>query len=935
MRTTKALYTTLREKIPHPLLTTGQLPLFFTLLGLLMLAISLGSDLIGFGDQSGFGPKQIALLVAGGVVTAVAILADTFWGQRQVRDWFRTLPLDRVTLLKLASLIAQLSLMMLIIQQYHLENQALYEDIMPLAFYGFIIHYFLPPRYRLPFFLILSIGGIAGVLGWGNAAWLIGIGLLLIAAAHLPISLRARVGVLLVLGIGLGILRAGVIEAPMLTVIWPILGSMFMFRLIVYVYDISHGKEKFSLWRSLSYFFMLPNVVFPFFPIVDYSAFRRNYYDDEQHHIYQKGLEFMFLGVFHLILYRYINYYLVLSPAAVTDLGSLLRFLAANFILYFRVSGQFHLIIGMLHLFGFNLPETNRHYFLSSSFTDLWRRMNIYWKEFMQKVFYYPIYFRLRHLGPLTSVGIATFCVFVITWVLHSYQWFWLRGAPLISQTDIIFWTILGTLVILNSLYEAKFGRKRSLSKSTSWQDTARLGLGIVGTFGTMSVLWAMWTSPSVAEWWSLFTVVGKSLQAGNGLPQQMQNLSLLLVVGLLYEGSARLRTPRSAGGKLGSKKEKRPWFFPSALFTGSLILLLYLVGNPAVYTRLNNQTVQMVISDLRTTRLNDREAEQLERGYYENLNDVNGFNSQLWEVYMKRPADWPSLWDTEAVRLTHDFLKGEHVPVIGLTFRGQPYHTNRWGMRDQDYEQTPTPGTYRMAFIGSSHLEGWGVADGDMFESLLEERLNRESDGRTYQQYEILNFGMGAYTPPQELWLFQHTTLTFQPNAVFYFAHPQEGSRSMRHLSEMIRTGIELPYPFLQELVQKTGLSAAATETDATRELTPYEDDVVRWVYAEFVAAAQANGVVPVWVYLPAVPGIQEPEEEAKLTQMAADAGFIVFNLATVYDEHDRFAIRVAEWDLHPNAAGHQILADALYAELLRHTDVLPLGLPFAPPAN
>ena len=88
----------------------------------------------------------------------------------------------------------------------------------------------------------------------------------------------------------------------------------------------------------------------------------------------------------------------------------------------------FHLIVGMLHLFGFRLPETHRLFYLSSSFTDFWRRINIYWKDFMQKIFYYPAVFRLKHLGTTRALVIATLYVFVMTWFLHAYQWFWLRG---------------------------------------------------------------------------------------------------------------------------------------------------------------------------------------------------------------------------------------------------------------------------------------------------------------------------------------------------------------------------------------------------------------------------------------------------------------------------------------------------------------------------
>ena len=110
-----------------------------------------------------------------------------------------------------------------------------------------------------------------------------------------------------------------------------------------------------------------------------------------------------------------------MDPAEVEDVGDLVQLPASGqFLLYLRVSGQFHIIVGMLHLFGFNLPETHHLYFLSSSFTDFWRRINIYWKDFMMKIFYYPAYFALRKRGETMALrGVDDARCSSRTWVLH------------------------------------------------------------------------------------------------------------------------------------------------------------------------------------------------------------------------------------------------------------------------------------------------------------------------------------------------------------------------------------------------------------------------------------------------------------------------------------------------------------------------------------
>src|SRR5205823_2474345 len=82
-----------------------------------------------------------------------------------------------------------------------------------------------------------------------------------------------------------------------------ILATMFMFRLIVYLYDLP-GDESPSIWKTLSYFFLLPNVCFTLFPVIDYTTFGRTYYDEDQHRIHQRGVYWMAMGVLHLLAYR-------------------------------------------------------------------------------------------------------------------------------------------------------------------------------------------------------------------------------------------------------------------------------------------------------------------------------------------------------------------------------------------------------------------------------------------------------------------------------------------------------------------------------------------------------------------------------------------------------------------------------------------------------
>src|SRR5438067_4866245 len=431
------------------------------------------------------------------------------------------------------AVIAQFGLIVMVVNYWQLESVAL-ARLMGLACVGFVIHHLLPVRFRLPFFAMLSL--VALISGVGHigpnlgAAWLtgkirtidflyhllpgltlVGIGLGLMGLCHLPIRFAARVGLVAVAGAALVFLRAHSQWFPDVTEMWVVLGSMFMFRVMIYLYDLKHGTAPFSPAHAVSYFFMLPNVCFPLFPVVDYKTFCSTYYNEDWPRVYQSGLKWMYRGVIQLLLYRVVYQY---APLDVSNLSSALDVagcMLGMYLLYLRISGTFHLIVGLLHMFGFNLPETHHLYLLSSSFTDFWRRINIYWKDFVMKLFFYPIHFKLRKIGPIRAMLVATLATFLATWTLHSWQWFWIRGKPLPVCKDFTFWIILAALVSVTAIYETTRGRKRTLTPSrVTLRRRSILGLQAAAIFSLMCILWAYWSCQTWSEFETLMDAASR-----------------------------------------------------------------------------------------------------------------------------------------------------------------------------------------------------------------------------------------------------------------------------------------------------------------------------------------------------------------------------------------------------------------------------------------
>ncbi len=802
---------------------------------------------------------------------------------------------------------------------------ASFVKLMMLTVPAFIVHSLLPLRLRLGWFLAASLAAILLVLGPIDGLWLIGIVSVFIALCHLPVALRWRVLLLVGAAGTLAYLKASGWVAPWSHTAWPIIASILMFRLIVYLYDLHHEKSRPPIAWSLSYFFLLPNVCFPLFPVVDFKKFRASYYTEPSADIYQRGLSWIFRGAYQLILYRIVYQFFVLPPGEVLTTPLLLQFMLSSYLLYLRVSGLFHLIIGILLLFGFNLPETHKKYYLASSFNDFWRRINIYWKDFMMKIFYYPVYFKVKSLGPTPALVIATIVVFLCTWALHAYQWFWIRGTLLFETHDLLFWATLGALVVFNSLREIKHGRNRSTGRREllSFATFAQV-CRVISTFTALCILWSMWSSDSFEQWVLMWRAAGPS------------SIAIVAVMPVFYllagwaekraaaappdKSKSKLAAPAAAAaGRMAQPQPAGATAFASiAIVALAGLVLASWPGQPLI-----SGEIAELAQRTRSEHLNRRDQSQMERGYYEHLINVNRNSAGLWDQLKEKPADWDNLDDTAAAVHPGTFILTELAPSSETVFKNRPLRTNRWGMRDKDYEKRKPANTTRLAFMGSSHVMGSGVDNNQVFEQLLEQRLNA-GDSPTRRHYEVLNFGMAAYSSLHQLYALDQKVAGFDPDVVVYVQMEDDDRFVLRHLSMVIRGGIDIPYAYVKDIVTKEGLTASSSDEVIRQNLTPHAEQIQAWAEHQLITRISALDIEPVCVMLPRVQARPDRAATLKRQRVVQESGCNIVNLVDVYDGYNERDLQLADWDQHPNPLGHELIATRLYKELQTHPDLL-----------
>jgi hypothetical protein len=562
----------------------------------------------------------------------------------------------------------------------------------------------------------------------------------------------------------------------------------------------------------------------------------------------------------------------------------------------------------MLHLFGFNLLATHHRYCLASSFTDFWRRINIYWKDFMMRLIYYPVMFKLRGLGQAKALVIATLVVFLTTWLLHSWLWFWLRGSYPIIWQDAFFWGTLALVVIVNSLMEIKKGRRRSIkTKEMDLHSSFIIGLKTVGIFFFICTLWSIWTTESFSTWISMWAFLWNgSLSLQQAFPSYFLMVASVICISAIYFG-------RASRGQESDAERKTLQQSPFKLSTLCMLILVAMAGLPQIYTQLGSDTASLIVS-LKSNRLSKADESTLERGYYEQLTRVDRFNSQLWELYMNKPAlHWLDVKGEGLGRFTGDFLQEELTPnSVSVSPYGE-IRINSWGMRDREYTLQRPSGAYRVAVLGASSVMGWGVNQEETFEAITEAQLNQQGGIGEYSSVEFLNFAVPGYYPLQQYPVLEKAK-QFQPSAIFYIATGREQSRSVHYLADIVKKGIEIPYAKLKNIVSRAQVDSSMDEATIKRRLKPYQIEILNWLYRELVTTSQSMGATPVWVFLPAIDKGSWLETLEATENLARESGFTIINLNGVFEKQRVEDLQLEKWDKHPNKLGHQLMAEALY---------------------
>lgn len=818
-------------------------------------------------------------------------------------------------------LVFNLGALLFVIYEFQLEVEISegwgLEKLLKMVWIGFLINAFIPISYRLPFFSFFTCLTIGLIYTWGALFFLLII-LFIIFLAHLNANYWNRIfGIIFIISL-LIIFRSDQIlvffdssfisNKLFFSTVLPIVGSMLMFRLIIYLYDLKYLRKPVSFWKSLAYFMMLPNVSIVLFPAVDFKKFNQTYYNVNAIEIYNKGLRWILRGVVFLLIYRSISYYFAIYPPQVSSTIDLFVYMVTNYAVIFRLVGILWISVGILCLFGMNLPPIFDNFLLATSPLNYWRRINIYWKEMIKKVFWSPAYFKMKKFGPLIGLVLSYIIGFTVSWLLHSWQLFWVQGTFPIVEKDYLFWGLFGFCLTIQAIYQ--YYKPPTVSSKWTFRSSLKEIFQIITMFLFINFLWALWSTSSIADYFELLSIL--NTVTTNELIILFTILLFIVILGILL---SYINNKLIDLFKVMSFIPLSGFNKNNLLITFSTIIL-FIASIPKTEDIISTKfgfSILPIINNIPNEHLENLEI----RGYYEELleeeTERHSFNESTSN---KRTDDWIPLQKTSIVSTTNSILSHQLLPNYTSNFKGALLTTNRDGLRDKDYDLIKPDNTIRMAMVGGSIEMGSGVNNEDVFEALVENKLNNQNKNNNY---EILNFSAGGYYMLQSVFLLKEKIVKYNPDVLFFCTHKNDEILVFSNLATLIKNENKLNFAFLDSLLAYHEIDASLSKKEIQKKLIPLKNEVYDWAFKEVKSICNDNNIRPIWVYVP-LPVYNQEKLYGSFDVLATKYGFEKINLLECYARNDYESLWIAPWDKHPNKIGHQLLADKFYKELDKH---------------
>lgn len=785
-----------------------------------------------------------------------------------------------------------------VVYLYEIEPSLFLFKILAISVGGHFVNQIVNPKYRNITFLLLTPISIAYI--FNTTILLYSMVVISILYYLFTLSVHQKIKFLIYAFIIAGLMFTISLSkyTDEVSITLSIIGTLLTYRILIFLYEDRTNLQTTHDINKANYFLMLPTISMYLFPPIDYKTFTASYNSVQNQLIYKKGAIWISQGIFHLVIYRIIYHHIHIPLANVITLTDFAIHAISSYMFVLRLSGIFHIGVGILCLFGYNMPRSFDNYFLATDFSDLWRRLNTYFKDMMVKVFYYPIFFKFKKLGTTNAIILSILIVYNISWFIHSLQWMWLKGTFPVKAGDLIYWNAFGFLVALTTLKDLK-----NIKFVKFLTNDIKNIIKILLTILIMSILWSFWTAATPLEYINSIKSVTIDMK---------DYLSIMGIIGIICISII-------SSLYINKHKKLSKYFFPDtdAIQSNHLFLTILILLSILQYPNLNSliqSKINLNLSTITKDKLNDADEDKQIEGYYTDLllgtNIVTNLQSNENNQNQK-------FIDSEGAIKIQDYRGLIMKPKEKITFKDKEFSINSLGGRDREYSTNTNENTIRMLVTGGSFVTGSGVADNEVFDNIIEDSINKISQD---VKIELLNFGIPTYDLIDVLiQLKEDNLLKLNPNYLIYISQGKDLFKNTNDLAFNYLNNIPINDTFLLNIINQANVNKSMTELEIRKSLKKYSEEVLQYGYNEIFKICKKNNITPILVYWPTHSlNTNIINQKNHVIDIASKAGFKVYDLQDIYKGFKKNEITVSASDIHPNAKAHKIFADNLMPELM-----------------
>ena len=295
---------------------------------------------------------------------------------------------------------------------------------------------------------------------------------------------------------------------------------------------------------------------------------------------------------------------------------------------------------------------------------------------------------------------------------------------------------------------------------------------------------------------------------------------------------------------------------------------------------------------------------------YGEFVPRLNPFSAMAVLLTQSEEPRYHPVYETSAEGMPEYVLRPNFTQLfdgqVARLSRVTTVRINNDGFRDNtDYDLTTPPHTIRMIALGDSYTWGWGMEIGESWPKILEQRLNQETSGVSY---EVLNFAVPGYNTAQEVALYLKKGKKYSPDYLLIgvLSNDLEDYTESRAFADAIRARLE------EKNLSETEVSQHVW--DAWREYTTnvLEGMDQHWpiIRDPLLVLEEERGAAQVVLVC-----LLNPEAFCqKLRSLASHLGWGFIRIQDIkIEEH-----RIHPLDHHPDVEAHRQIGEQAFTKLL-----------------